>query len=131
MTDQASNDQGIADLRPLVRAKEQRAWYWYDWANSRLRHHDGRGAVRAVPHLRRRGQRLRAGHRRRLRLQRADLQILGLDISAGSLVFYLVTAATILSALVLPVVGAIADRSVGQDHADGAASRGPAARWRC
>ena len=29
MTDQASNDQGIADLRPLVRMKEQRAWYWY------------------------------------------------------------------------------------------------------
>ena len=26
--------QGIADLRPLARAKEQKAWYWYDWANS-------------------------------------------------------------------------------------------------
>src|SRR3712207_8446676 len=25
---------GIADLRPLARAREQKAWYWYDWANS-------------------------------------------------------------------------------------------------
>ena len=25
---------GVADLRPLARAREQRAWYWYDWANS-------------------------------------------------------------------------------------------------
>ena len=25
---------GIADLEPLARAKEQKAWYWYDWANS-------------------------------------------------------------------------------------------------
>ena len=24
----------IADLSPLARQKEQRAWYWYDWANS-------------------------------------------------------------------------------------------------
>ena len=25
---------GIADLRPLWRSKDQKAWYWYDWANS-------------------------------------------------------------------------------------------------
>ena len=25
---------GIADLRPLEQEKEQKAWYWYDWANS-------------------------------------------------------------------------------------------------
>ena len=25
---------GVADLGPLRRAREQRAWYWYDWANS-------------------------------------------------------------------------------------------------
>jgi UMF1 family MFS transporter len=24
----------IADLAPLERAREQKAWYWYDWANS-------------------------------------------------------------------------------------------------
>ena len=26
--------QGVADLTPMVRRNEQRAWYWYDWANS-------------------------------------------------------------------------------------------------
>ena len=25
---------GIANLTPLAQAKEQRAWYFYDWANS-------------------------------------------------------------------------------------------------
>ena len=25
---------GVADLRPLDQAREQKAWYWYDWANS-------------------------------------------------------------------------------------------------
>ncbi len=25
---------GGADLGPLDRAREQKAWYWYDWANS-------------------------------------------------------------------------------------------------
>ena len=24
----------IADLRPLRRSQDQKAWYWYDWANS-------------------------------------------------------------------------------------------------
>src|ERR1044072_5927467 len=25
---------GVAGLGPLNRSREQRAWYWYDWANS-------------------------------------------------------------------------------------------------
>jgi MFS transporter, UMF1 family len=40
-----------------------------------------------------------------------NLQVLGLGISPGSLAFYVVTVATLLSALVLPIVGAMADRS--------------------
>ncbi|MFF0343087.1 MFS transporter [Kribbella sp. NPDC004875] len=39
-----------------------------------------------------------------------DLHVLGLGISPGSLAFYVVTVATLVSALFLPVVGAIADR---------------------
>jgi UMF1 family MFS transporter len=39
-----------------------------------------------------------------------NLQILGLGVSPGSLAFYVVTVATLFSALFLPVVGAIADR---------------------
>jgi UMF1 family MFS transporter len=37
--------------------------------------------------------------------------VLGVSVSPGSLVFYVATVATVLSALVLPVVGAVADRS--------------------
>jgi UMF1 family MFS transporter len=40
-----------------------------------------------------------------------NLHVLGLGISPGSLAFYVVTVATLLSALILPIVGAIADRS--------------------
>ena len=39
-----------------------------------------------------------------------DLHVLGIPVSPGSLVFYVVTISTILSALVLPIVGALADR---------------------
>ena len=28
------NPRGVADLRTRDRAREQKAWYWYDWANS-------------------------------------------------------------------------------------------------
>jgi UMF1 family MFS transporter len=40
-----------------------------------------------------------------------NLQVLGLGIAPGSLAFYVVTVATLMSALFLPIVGAIADRS--------------------
>ena len=57
-TSAAGADQGAEGL-VLVRLGQQR-----------LRHHHRRRAVRAVPHLGRRGQRLRQGVRRRLRLRR-------------------------------------------------------------
>jgi UMF1 family MFS transporter len=42
---------------------------------------------------------------------RTNLDILGVGVSPGSLAFYIVTVATLVSALFLPVVGAMADRS--------------------
>jgi UMF1 family MFS transporter len=45
-----------------------------------------------------------------------DLSVLGLPVAAGSLALYVVTASTLLSALLLPVVGAIADRSPRPKH---------------
>ena len=29
-----SNVSGVADLEPLAQQREQKAWYWYYWANS-------------------------------------------------------------------------------------------------
>jgi len=101
---------GIADLQPLERAKEQRAWYWYDWANSA--YVTTTAAVLFSPYLTSVAEVSACGKASSDDFDcDVPLRILGLDISAGSLVFYLVTAATILSALILPIVGAIADRS--------------------
>ncbi|HEY0950724.1 MFS transporter [Nocardioides sp.] len=103
---------GIADLGPLRRAREQKAWYWYDWANSA--YVTTTAAVLFAPYLTSVAEKAACG---RATDEDAgykcttDLHALGVDVSAGSLVFYIVTATTILSAFVLPVVGAIADRS--------------------
>ena len=103
---------GIADLRPLDREREQRAWYWYDWANSA--YVTTIGTVLFSPYLTSVAERAACGFvtDEEAGLKCTDnLQVLGLGISPGSLVFYVVTLATVLSALVLPVVGAAADRS--------------------
>ncbi|HYO39322.1 MAG TPA: MFS transporter [Nocardioidaceae bacterium] len=101
---------GIADLAPVVRRREQRAWYWYDWANS--------GYVTTVatvlfaPYLISVAEQAACGYVGTVdRACTTDLSVLGLAVSPGSLVAYVVTVATIVSALVLPVVGAAADRS--------------------
>jgi UMF1 family MFS transporter len=108
MTAPSAEPGGIADLSPLTRAKEQRAWYFYDWANSAffttvltvlfgpyLIDVAGRAAGCADPD------------------ETCDktVSLLGLDLAAGSLPLYLTSFATILSALILPVVGAMVDRS--------------------
>jgi UMF1 family MFS transporter len=106
----STGPSGIADLEPLARAKEQKAWYWYDWANSA--YVTTTAAVLFAPYLtsvatRAAGCSVAEDAPDCTR----DLSVLGLAVSPESLVFYLVTVATILSALVLPVVGAAADRS--------------------
>jgi MFS transporter, UMF1 family len=92
------------------RRSEQRAWYFYDWANSA--YVTVVATVLFAPYLTAVAERAACGpgvsddnpcH--------TDLRVFGLEISAGSLVFYVVTVATILSAVLLPVVGAVADRS--------------------
>lgn len=94
------------------RAQEQKAWYWYDWANSAFV--TTTAAVLFAPYLTAVAEKAACGRATDDDVGykcTTDLHVLGLDVSAGSLVFYLVTASTILSALVLPIVGAIADRS--------------------
>lgn len=91
---------------------EQRAWYWYDWANSAFV--TTTAAVLFAPYLTSVAEKAACGRATDEDAGfkcTADLHALGLDVSAGSLVFYIVTLSTILSAVVLPVVGAVADRS--------------------
>ena len=85
---------------------EQRAWSWYDWANSA--YVTTTGTVLFAPYLTNVAERAACGAEDGCG---RDLAVLGLPVSPGSLVFYLITATTVVSALVLPVVGAIADRS--------------------
>ncbi|SFD02675.1 MFS transporter, UMF1 family [Nocardioides terrae] len=102
----------IADLEPVRRRAEQRAWYWYDWANSAFV--TTTAAVLFAPYLTSVAEKAACGFvtddDKGVKCTQ-DVHLLGLGISAGSLVFYIVTVATILSALVLPIVGAVADRS--------------------
>ena len=102
---------GVADSAPLARRREQRAWYWYDWANSA--YVTTVATVLFAPYLTSIAERAACGAPGTVEAPcRADLSVLGvLSVSPGSLVFYVVTVATITSALVLPPVGAAADRS--------------------
>jgi len=89
---------------------QQRAWSWYDWANSA--YVTTTGAVLFAPYLTSAAEVAACGSAGTVAEPcRQDLTVLGLAVSPGSLVFYLITLATVLSALVLPVVGAVADRS--------------------
>ncbi len=103
---------GIADLSALARRRQQRAWYWYDWANSG--YVTTVGAVLFAPYLTSVAERDACGFttdvERGVKCTE-PLQVLGLSLSPGSLVFYVITLATVVSAFVLPVVGAVADRS--------------------
>ena len=104
--------ESVADLGPLNRAKEQKAWYWYDWANSA--YVTTIATVLFAPYLTSVAEKAACGFvtDEDKGLKCTDhLQVLGIGVSPGSLVFYVVTVATIVSALVLPIVGAMADRS--------------------
>ena len=93
----------IADLAPLDRMRQQKAWNWYDWANSAfyttvltalfspyMIDVAGRAAGCADPD----------------ETCEKSVELLGLHLAAGSLPSYLTSFATILCALILPIVGA-------------------------
>jgi UMF1 family MFS transporter len=107
LTSSPQRPSGIADLSPLARRQEQRAWYWYDWANSA--YFTTIVTVLFGPYM--------------IAVTKAaapdcsgagcieKVEILGLGVAAGSLGGYLITFSTLLGALVLPLVGAVVDRS--------------------
>jgi UMF1 family MFS transporter len=94
----------VSDLR-----RQQRAWYAYDWANSA--YVTTTATVLFGPYLTVIAKRAACpGQDTALRCG-TDLSVLGVPVSPGSLALYTVTAATLVSAVLLPVVGAVADRS--------------------
>ncbi len=91
------------------RRKEQRAWYVYDWANSAFL--TTTLTVLLGPYLTVLAKRDACPGQDTDLACRTDLNVLGLPIAPGSLSLYVVTFATLTSALVLPMVGALADRT--------------------
>ncbi|MDX6310186.1 MAG: transporter, family [Nocardioidaceae bacterium] len=95
------------------RHREWRAWYFFDWANSG--YVTTVGTVLFSPYLISVAEKSACGRvGTDARPCTRDLTVLSLHVSPGSLVFYVVTLSTILSALALPVVGAVADRSASK-----------------
>ena len=113
MTDTIGTGGDGGDATPVDerrRRREQRAWYWYDWANSA--YVTTVGTVLFAPYLVSVAETAACGAPGTVDNPcKTDLVVLGLPVSPGSLVFYVVTLATVFSALVLPVVGALADRT--------------------
>ncbi len=107
-TGQGDGTQGIADLRPLWRSKDQKAWYWYDWANSAF--YTTVLSVLFAPYMATVAGKA-AGCVDADDTCSRTVNVLGLHLAAGSLPFYLTSFATIASAFVLPIVGAFVDRS--------------------
>jgi UMF1 family MFS transporter len=99
---------GVADLAPLARAGQQRAWNWYDWANSA--YYTTVLSVMFAPYMITVAGRA-AGCTDPDETCRRTVGVLGLHLAAGSLPSYLISFATIASAFLLPVVGAFVDRS--------------------
>src|SRR5919107_5632191 len=92
--------QGIADLAPLRRRAEHRAWYWYDWANSAFA--TTIAGVLFAPYLIEIAEEAAVDDR---------VNVLGLSVAPGALPSFVITASTLLSALALPLIGAMADRT--------------------
>src|SRR5919107_2163182 len=98
--DGPATPQRIADLAPLVRAKEHRAWYWYDWANSAFA--TTIAGVLFAPYLNEIAEEAAIDDR---------ISVLGLSVAPGALPSFVITASTLLSAVALPLIGAMADRT--------------------
>ncbi|MGO4257003.1 MFS transporter [Marmoricola sp. RAF53] len=98
----------IADLAPLDRLRQQKAWNWYDWANSAF--YTTVLSVMFAPYMITVAGEA-AGCADPDETCDKTVNVLGLHLAAGALPSYLISFATISSVLVLPVVGAFVDRS--------------------
>ena len=87
----------------------RRSWYWYDWANSA--YVTTTATVLLGPYLTAVAKDAACPGVAADATCTTDLHVLGLPVSPGSLYFYTATVATVVSALALIFVGAVADRS--------------------
>ena len=94
---------------PTRDTPHQRAWYWYDWANSA--YVTTTLTVLMAPYLTVIAKKAACPTLPSDVACHTDLSVIGVAVDPGSLVFYVLTFSTILSAILLIFIGAIADRS--------------------
>lgn len=100
---------------PAARRREWRSWYAYDWANSAFV--TTVGTVLLGPYLTSVAERAACGEAWTGDVACTEtLSVLGVPVAAGSLSSYTITVGTLVSAVLLPVVGAIADRTSRKRH---------------
>jgi MFS transporter, UMF1 family len=87
----------------------RRSWYWYDWANSA--YVTTTATVLFTPYLTAVAEAAACPGLQDGQTCQNNLDVLGVGISPGSLAPFTVTVATIVSAVALIFVGAVADRS--------------------
>jgi len=87
----------------------QKAWYWYDWANSA--YVTTTLTVLMGPYLTVIAKKAACPSLPSDVACRTNLNVLGIPVAPGSLVLYVLTVSTIVSTIVLIFVGAMADRS--------------------
>ncbi len=87
----------------------QRAWYWYDWANSA--YVTTTLTVLMAPYLTVIAKKAACPTLPSDVACHTNLHMIGIPVDPGSLVFYVLTFSTIVSAIVLIFIGALADRS--------------------
>lgn len=98
----------VADLERERTPQHQRAWSFYDWANSA--YVTTTGTVLIAPYLNNLAANAACPDLADGEVCRETVSLLGVPIATGSLASYTVTAATIISAVLLLFVGAVADR---------------------
>ncbi|MBL8928946.1 MAG: MFS transporter [Kineosporiaceae bacterium] len=92
-----------------ARRREHRAWYFYDWANSA--YVTTTATVLFGPYLTSVAKQAACPGQDVDLVCATNLSVLGIPVNPGSLALYTITVATLLSALVLPMVGALIDRT--------------------
>jgi UMF1 family MFS transporter len=96
------------DFAAADRLRQQKAWNWYDWANSAF--YTTVLSVMFAPYMITVAGKA-AGCVDADETCKRTVDVLGLHLAAGSLPSYLTSFATISSAFLLPVVGSFVDRS--------------------
>ncbi len=96
-------------LPDAQRRRLHRAWYFYDWANSGFV--TTTYTVLLSPYMKAVAEQAACPGLAEGQVCRETVSLLGLAVSPGSLPFYVTTLATIMATVLLPMVGALADRS--------------------